>query len=292
MKKILILLLVMLFSLAGCANRETDKNITQSKENIQTNSSTHSGSISQQNADIQSDWVVIALLDTGVSSTAITSDHLLSGYNYVTNSYDTQDLINHGTAVTSLILGCESAGVNGAAENAYIVPLVVVTKQNGENVSVSAEILAKAIRDSIDIYKADIINVSLGIQKDVPKLVEAVAYAEEKGVLVVSAVGNGGASGKTYYPAAYDTVLAVGSCDENGQKSDFSQSGSDILAKGEDIWLASRNGKTYGARGTSYATGFVSAEAAKLFINEPTLLPKELRDKIIQKAADLGGYLH
>ena len=227
--------------------------------------------------------VVIALLDTGVSTTAITSDRLLNGYNYVEDSTDTEDRINHGTAVASAILGCESAEVIASAPEAYVVPLVVVTKQDGEVVSVETAVLAKAIREAVDIYQADIINISLGIQKDDETLRAAVEYATEQGALVVSAVGNGGKNGKTYYPAAYDCVLAVGSHDENGEESDFSQPGADVLAPGEDIWLASRNGVTYGTRGTSYATGFVSAEAANCLLEDESLSVEELKQRIISK---------
>lgn len=239
----------------------------------------------------QSEQVIIALLDTGVSTTAITTDHLLAGYNYVLDTDDTEDLLNHGTAVASVILGCESAGISGIAQDAYIVPLVVATKQEGEMLGVSPTVLAQAIRDSVDVYGADIINISLGIRKNDSELLQAVVYAEEKDVLVVSAVGNGGEQGETYYPAAYDTVLSVGSCDEHGQKSEFSQNGSDVLALGEDIWLASKNGKTYGARGTSYATGYVTAAAANLLAQEPTLSAGALREKIIENAAGYGGCL-
>lgn len=225
--------------------------------------------------------VVIALLDTGVSTTAITNEHLLTGYNYVEDSTDTEDKINHGTAIASVILGCESAEIAANAPKAYVIPLVVMTKQDGEIISLRTEQLAQVIRDSVDIYHADIINMSLGIQKDDPAIREAVEYATEQGVLVISAVGNSGKNGNTYYPAAYANVLAVGSCDKYGEESDFSQPGADVLAQGEDIWLASRNGVTYGARGTSYATGFVSAEAANILLEDEGLQPQELMERII-----------
>lgn len=257
MKQILFLVLSLLF-LGGCAAEE------------------------QQTAP-EYDRPVIALLDTGVSSAAIGGEHLLSGYNYVTDTDDTEDRINHGTAVASVILGCESAGVTGLAEDAcYIVPLVVAD----EDGSVTPEVLAQVIRDSIDIYGADIINISLGIRKDAEAVRDAVAYAEQKNVLVVSAVGNDGESEELYYPAAYETVLAVGSHDKEGRVSRFSQQNgtADILAPGEDIWLASRNGKTYGARGTSYATGYVSAAAAKRLLSQPKLTAKELRETMLSNA--------
>ena len=261
MKRGICIIIVILVCLCGCGKAPQESQMSQESQ--------------------MPDGVIIALLDTGVSATAITSDHLLNGYNYVENSTDTEDRINHGTAVASVILGCESAGVEAAAPKAYIVPLVVLTKQEGKNVSVDTEVLAKAIRDAIDVYEADIINISLGIQKDEDSLKAAVEYATEHGVLVVSAVGNGGANGKPYYPAAYDCVLAVGSHDEHGQESDFSQPGADVLAPGEDIWLASRNGVTYGTRGTSFATGFISARAANIWIEENALSLEELKVRIL-----------
>ena len=271
MKKRVFLILAVLVLLCGCGRVPAGSGNVQ-PDNPQTDSI--------EQAD---ERVVVALLDTGVSTKAILSSRLLPGYNYVTDSADTEDLINHGTAVASVIMGCESAGVEGMAQDAYLVPLVVVTRRDGKEDSVSPEILAQAVRDSVDIYGADIINVSLGVHKDDEALLEAVEYAEEKGVLVVAAVGNDGDGGKPYYPAAYDTVLAVGSCDADGAKSGFSQSGYDVLAPGEDIRLASRNGKTYGARGTSYATGFISADAANFLLKDSSLTPAQLRERIIQE---------
>lgn len=221
--------------------------------------------------------IVIALLDSGVSSSAIQSEQLLSGYNYVCGNSDTEDLLSHGTAVASIILGCNSADVISLAPNAYVVPLVIATIQEGKIVPVSPETLAKAVRDSVDTYQADIINMSLGIQNDNKILLEAVEYAEKKGVLVVSSIGNDGPEGKPYYPASYDTVCSVGSHDKHGRESDFSQKGADVLAQGEDIILASRKGQKYGTKGTSYATGFVSAKAAVYLAEHPSVSPDELR---------------
>ena len=238
----------------------------------------------------QYDSVVIAMLDTGISATAIDHSRVLLGYNYVTNSMDTADRINHGTATASVILGCESAKVTGLAPEVLLLPLVVTDKVDGKNTGVTPEVLAKAIRDAVDVYAVDIINVSLGIKKDVAAVKAAVAYAESKGVLVISAVGNDGKDGDPYFPAAYDTVLGVGSHDKDGLVSDFSQQNgtADLLAPGEDIWLASRNGATYGAKGTSYAAAYVSASAALLLKENPELTPEQVRRMLCDKATDIG----
>jgi len=236
--------------------------------------------------------VVIALLDTGVSTTAIQSDSLLKGHNYVTGTDDTEDRINHGTAVASVILGCESAEVVGIAPDITLVPLVVADKADGETKSVTPDVLAQAIRDSVDKYGACIINVSLGIKKDDPAVKEAVAYVQKQGALVICAAGNSGDSEDLYYPAAYDGVLTVGSHDKDMKVSSFTQQNgtADLLAPGEDIWLASRNGKTYGAKGTSYAAAHVSAAAARLLLEQPELTAAQVRERLLSAARRVDGW--
>ena len=268
MKKILIPILILLAFLCGCGTAAPA-------------------------GDYPEEDVIIAQLDTGVSTAAIKGENLLPGHNYVTGSADTEDRINHGTAVTSVILGCESAGVEPTAPDARIVPLVIADKVDGDLSSVGPDVLARAIRDSVDSYGADIINVSLGTKKDDPALREAIVYVQERGALVIAAAGNDGDSTELYYPAAYEGVLAVGSHDRNMMESSFSQKNgtADILAPGEDIWLASRNGKTYGAKGTSYATGYVSAAAALLWQQSPELTAGEVVQALLSSAKTVDGLL-
>ena len=268
MKKLLALLLIIL-CLSGCAAE-------------QGNEPPHT----------QREEVIVALLDTGVSTTAIQSDSLLKGHNYVTGTDDTEDRINHGTAVVSVILGCESAGIEAAALGTKIVPLVITDKVDGDVQSVTPDVLAQVIRDSVDKYGASIISVSLGIKKDDPAVQEAVAYVQAQGALVIAAAGNEGDSTDLYYPAAYEGVLTVGSHDKNLKVSSFTQQNGtvDILAPGEDIWLASRNGKTYGAKGTSYATGYVSAAAALVWQTDLTQTSEEIVQTILSSAQTVDGW--
>lgn len=270
MKKMLLVLFIIIILLSGCAKKPN----TSSKS--------------------ERDNVVIALLDTGISKAAIDENRILEGYNYVEGTRDTTDKINHGTAVASVIVGSAPAKIEGIASDAFMVPLVVLTKDEDGNLqSITPEVLAQAIYDSVDKYDADIINISLGIKKDVPKVKEAVDYAKKQGVMVISAVGNDGDDEDYYYPAAYESVLAIGSHNDKGELSDFSQQNgtADLLAPGEDIWLASKNGKTYGARGTSFATAYAAAAAASLLIKSPGLSPEEIRNILIRTSTDVieGG---
>jgi len=233
------------------------------------------------------DRVTVAVLDTGISTVAIDPQWVLAGQNYADPKNDTQDRLNHGTAVAGILAGCESAGIQANADPCYLIPLVVVDRDCDP---VSPETLAQAVRDAVDRYGADIINLSLGIQEDTAALAEAVAYAEAQGVLVVAAVGNSGDSDIIYYPAACETVLAVGSHDRNGIVSRFSQKNgtADLLAPGEDVWFAARDGGILGDRGTSYATGYVSAAAVHLLTARPDLTPAELRQILTATARDIG----
>ena len=269
MKKLLAFLLIIL-CLSGCAAEQGDEPPHTQREEI-----------------------IVALLDTGVSTTAIQSDSLLSGHNYVTGTDDTEDRINHGTAVASVILGCKSAGIEAAAPGTKIVPLVITDKVDGDVQSVTPDVLAQVIRDSVDKYDACIISVSLGIKKDDPAVQEAVAYVQAQGALVIAAAGNEGDSTDLYYPAAYEGVLTVGSHDKNLKVSSFTQHNGtvDILAPGEDIWLASRNGKTYGAKGTSYATGYVSAAAALVWQSDLTRTAEEVAQVLLDSAQTVDGWL-
>jgi len=268
MKKVICILLVIITIFSGCAAEKPNTNISP-----------------------KTDGIIIALLDTGISTVAIDENRILAGYNYVENSNDTEDKINHGTASASVIVGSAPAKIEGLAPDAYLVPLVVRTKtEDGEQKGISAQTLAQVIIDCVDKYHANIINISLGIKKDVEEVKRAIDYVEKKGVLVVSAVGNDGEDEDYYYPAAYETVLSIGSHDKDGKVSNFSQKNGtvDILAPGEDIWLASRNGKTYGTRGTSFAAAYVTAVAANLLNENPDLSPKEVREILCKSAIDIG----
>lgn len=96
------------------------------------------------------------------------------------------------------------------------------------------------------------------------ELKKAVNYAEEKGVLIVSACGNDG--GDIYYPAAYNTVIGVGSHNENFEPSDFSCSGNgiDLLFSGENVKAVSiKNANDYElVTGTSYSAALITSTAA------------------------------
>ncbi|HHW00625.1 MAG TPA: S8 family serine peptidase [Clostridiaceae bacterium] len=243
--------------------------------------------------------VRITLIDTGISCKYLDDSNVIEGKNYVFPEMGTNDLVGHGTAVAGIILGSEVFGIEGVAPDAEIVPLVFYSRYaSGMPVNGGIEAICQAIYDAIDLYGCRIINISAGITSDSDKLREAIAYAGEKNVIVVSAVGNSNRSSPkvVYYPAAYETVIGVGAANEKNEAAYFSQRNSSVklLAPGTNIPTATINNssKPVKVNGSSYAAAFVTGAAALLLEENPELTAAQLRELLYNSAKDLGpeGY--
>ena len=229
--------------------------------------------------------VTIAVIDTGFSTAAIPQQNILEGKNYLDPSLDTEDTYGHGTAIASVILS--------SYPNAQLVPLVSNAYDDGKIIQVENDTLAQIITDAVDVYRCDIINISAGLILDKESIRNAISYAEEKGVLVVASVGNDyeDCGATKYYPAAYDTVFAVGSVNKNGTEiSAFSQRGEwvDIYTCGEDVTIKTLSGNTRQSDGTSYSAAKIAALATQLIAaSETDLSATELRQLISDSAQTL-----
>lgn len=240
--------------------------------------------------------VRIAIIDTGISTRALAGDHIDAGRNYILPGEDTEDKLDHGTAIASLILGKPDRDLVGAFPEAILVPLVYFSLEGEAVVKGDAAMLARSIYDAVETFDCRVINLSAGILLDSPELKAACDHAEARGVVVVSAVGNDGDSApeNIYYPAAYETVIGVGALDSKGQAADFSQANASVslLARGEDLWVARASGRMTHVNGTSYATALVTGAVAELLAHHPDLTPGEVRDLLYKTADDLGEAGH
>lgn len=233
--------------------------------------------------------VRIAFIDSGISTKHIDSSRVLQGTNYIFPESDTQDRVGHGTATAGLVLGAEDLGVTGISPDALAIPLVVVdTFPSGAVKNGGPDALCKAIYDAVDRYGCRVVNISLCTTEDSAELRAAVDHAEANGAILIAAVGNDGEDGKTYYPAAYETVVAVGSAD-GGAVASFSQSGADILAEGVNLLTASnRNASSpITVSGTSYSCALVSGICARMLTKDPNLTPEAVRKALFSQAEDL-----
>ena len=188
--------------------------------------------------------VKIAILDSGAAymdrgrhrqSPDLGQTTFAPGYDFVDRDAFPLDENGHGTHVTSTIAESTNNGraLTGLAYGATIVPVRVLDR-NGEG---DAARIAQAVRWAVR-EEVDIINLSLEFgtdvgARDIPSLLDALAYAKRRGVLVIGAAGNDG-DRILAFPARSANVVAVGATTEHGCLSDFSNLGRglDIVAPG------------------------------------------------------------
>ncbi len=231
--------------------------------------------------------VVVAVLDTGVDYShpdlknniwTNTKDSIsngkdsdgngyvndIHGWNFVDNNNNVFDNNGHGTHVSGTIAGEKNNyGVTGIAYDAKIMPVKVLDSSG----SGSYTNIAKGIRYAVD-NGANVINLSLGGYFSNDTLKSAIEYAGSKGVIVVMAAGNNGASSPDY-PGRYatNTGIVVGAVDKTNKLADFSnRSGSQtinyVTAPGVDIYSTVPNNKYATYSGTSMASPHVAGVVA------------------------------
>lgn len=207
--------------------------------------------------------VKIAVLDTGCDLNHPDLDkNLLTGINFVEPSKDPWDDNQHGTHVTGIICAENNEmGMVGVAPDAKVMPVKVLDKYgNGNLVNV-----AKGIRWATD-NGANLICMSLGSPNPVQEVRKAIQYAHSKGVICFVAAGNSGATKKVFYPADYPETIAIGSIDENFDRSSFSNTGEnlDFMAPGGRVFSTIPDNWYAVLSGTSMATPFAVGVAALL----------------------------
>ena len=211
----------------------------------------------------QGEGVKIAVLDTGCDlDHPDLVDNLLPGINFINPGTPPADDNQHGTHVTGIICAENNEiGMVGVAPKAHVMPVKVL----GADGSGILETVAQGIRWAVD-NNADIISMSLGCPTPVQQVRKAIQYAANKGIPVFCAAGNAGMTKDVFYPAAYEETIAIGSIDENFDRSNFSNTGKnlDFMAPGGAIFSTVPDNWYAILSGTSMAAPFAVGCAALL----------------------------
>ncbi len=140
--------------------------------------------------------IKIAVIDTGVDFNHPDlfgwgpDGKVVGGYNFIQEGQPPMDTNGHGTQVAGVIAADGQAV--GIAPKAKILAYKV--SEDGEGVS--SELITRAVEKAVE-DGADIINISLGVNKTNTKIERAINHALEKEIFVVTAAGNDGPNFKT-----------------------------------------------------------------------------------------------
>ena len=242
--------------------------------------------------------VRVAVLDSGVDAghpqlrgAVAPGRDLLRG-----GSDGRQDCVGHGTAVAGLIAARPAGGVpvRGLAPGATIVPVRVTERQQIGGADAGPGDFARAIDWAADPRRggARVLNLSVTMTGDDPRVRRAVARAVAAGVVVVAAAGNDdGEGGPGSYPAAYPGVIGVGAVTADGVRAPFSRRGGhvDLVAAGAAVTAPAPSGGHVAVSGTSYAAPFVAATAALLLQRFGDLGPERVRQRLVATADPAPG---
>ncbi|RIJ70301.1 hypothetical protein D1871_19530 [Nakamurella silvestris] len=221
--------------------------------------------------------VVVAVLDTGITSHPELNGRVVAGYDMVSdpktandgngrdsNPADPGDWINartrpsdcpvpdmksswHGTHVAGIIAAEQNGvGVSGIAPAVRIQPVRVLGVCGGSVSDIAAGIRWAAGGTIAGVPKnatpAKVVNLSLGGPGACGKTFQsAVDFARSQGALVVIAAGNDSQPARNYSPANCKNVLTVTSTGRKGQRASYSNYGTAAAPAG----IAAPGGDTF-----------------------------------------------
>src|SRR5205085_10741104 len=190
------------------------------------------------------------------------------GWDFFDNGNDTMEqpasaqttVAGHGTFIAGLI--------TLIAPDVKIMPVRAVSREGLSD----AFRIAQAIKYAVD-HGAKIINLSFGTPEDSQVMHDAVTYAQNRGVLMIAAVGNEnkGNDAAPQFPSNWNIeVMGVAALDANNRKADFSNFGTNVSVSALGVNLVSAYPETNNTpdyamwSGTSFAAPLATAEAALL----------------------------
>ena len=202
-----------------------------------------------------SDPVTVCILDSGCNLPDI------QGRNYLDGTQDLTDQEGHGTFVYE-ILKETAPDADIYMLKCFDSSISLTQNEQGDAEKQSkapdtGSAIMQAMYDAVDVYDADIINMSWTLNQDSEELHEAICYAAKQNVLLVAAAGNLSLStplGSQVYPASWEEVIGVSGADLNEQGEPVSS----LWYLQSDAVFVSADGNYQGEKGSSFAAPRIS----------------------------------
>ncbi len=233
------------------------------------------------------------LPEIGIIDTGVNDQHDLLATGRIAVARLTSDPLDasgqvHGTAVVSVFAGAIGGRIEGLLPEAGLRVADVFSGRDGDE-SADAFSLIRGL-DVMATNQIRLVNLSLS-GPDNATLANVVAeLVTDRGMVLVAAVGNGGADRTVAFPAAYPGVIAVTATDRRGRIYGSAQRGDavDLAAPGVGLLLATSVSGAKEKTGTSFAAPFVTAAAAMILAEKPDASVEMVFNLLALAAKDLG----
>jgi len=253
--------------------------------------------------------IKVAIVDTGIdTSHPDFVGRIVSSWDFTGEGLD--DIDGHGTHVAGIVGGSGLASAfryRGVAPGCLLLVAKVMRKTKDGSTSGFHSWIMSAIEWSI-LKGVRVINLSLGSPSG--DCTDALSHMCEvavnvSGVSVCVGAGNGGpALLSLYSPGCCPSVITVGATAKDDSVADFSSRGPaqdrrigkpDFCFPGVDICSTRAHNSTRTLSGyymvlsgTSMATPHASGACALLLESQPTLTPRQIKDRLASIASDVG----
>ncbi|MFC1548361.1 S8 family serine peptidase [Candidatus Omnitrophota bacterium] len=215
--------------------------------------------------------VTVAILDSGINRDELDAN-ILYGYDFAgvdrrdgLSDEDYSDPTGHGTATASVIAAT-------ASEADLISAKIFDDKER-----TTSGIVAEAIKYAVDMG-ARILAMPLNLFPVYSEVEQAIEYALEKGVILITAAGNEGGEILGNSLASKEGIITVGSVDNDGKLSSWSNYDDelDLLAP----WDVIEN-----EAGTSFSASFVAGIAALMLSENPDMTAEDILEALKKMTA-------
>lgn len=215
------------------------------------------------------------------------------GWSFANNSSDVSDSLGHGTHVAGLLLG-KSGNPTGIATPWKGIKILPVQIFSSQRPSPDARTVANAILYAVN-RGARVISASFGTSSYSEEIKQAIIYARQHDVVVVSAVGNfrRNQDREPSYPAGFhlENQISVAASERRDLAANFSNYGSqiDLFAPGDDILSTAPHNSYVFRSGTSQACPLVAGAVALARAMNPQATALEIKDLVLSSADEKKG---
>lgn len=254
----------------------------------------------------------VAVLDTGIYLHPDLADRVICFRDYVRGRNSPYDDNGHGTHIAGIIGGdgtmSDGKYMGIAPRCHFVIVKILDSKGNGntENVVQAIDWLVQYK----EVYQIRIVNISIGMvlqaeSRERIRMLQAVEYAWDSGLVVVAAAGNNGPKENSItVPGISRKIITVGCFDDTKEqigksmlKPNYSGQGPtehcvvkpELVLPGTNVTSCSIYSSMYMRKsGTSMAAPMVSGSIALLLSKYPYFSPVDVKLRLYKRTVDLG----